>query len=126
MFQGLRTAVYHVSDLEQAKEWYSRVIGKAPYFDEPFYVGFDVGGYELGLLPAGMRDPKGGPSVVAYWGVEDITREHKRLLELGATERNAIEDVGEGIRVAVVEDLFGNPFGLIYNPHFKAEGQPPA
>ena len=63
-------------------------------WDEPFYVGFDAGGYELGLLPAGMSDPTGGPSVVAYWGVEDIAGEYKRLLELGATERNAIEEVG--------------------------------
>jgi catechol 2,3-dioxygenase-like lactoylglutathione lyase family enzyme len=52
---GLRTVIYHVSDLKRAKEWYSSAFGLQPYFDEPFYVGFNIGGYELGLDP----DPKG-------------------------------------------------------------------
>ena len=53
MLQGLRTVVYPVSDLGRAKEWYSAALEQAPYFDEPFYVGFNVGGYELGLVPDG-------------------------------------------------------------------------
>ena len=51
MFLGLRTVVYKVSDLGRAKAWYTKVLGIEPYFDEPFYVGFNVGGYELGLDP---------------------------------------------------------------------------
>ena len=55
MFQGLRTVIYHVEDLTRAKEWYGSVLGMRPNFDEPFYVGFfvgfDVGGFELGLQP---------------------------------------------------------------------------
>ena len=46
---GLRTVIYHVPDLPRAKEWYAKAFGVKPYFDEPFYVGFSVGGYELGL-----------------------------------------------------------------------------
>ena len=53
MFQGLRTVIYHVNDLAKATGWYTKVVGKPPYFHHPFYVGFEVGGYELGLLPDG-------------------------------------------------------------------------
>jgi hypothetical protein len=49
MFLGLRTASYRVTDINKGKEWYSAVLGFGPYFDEPFYVGFNVAGYELGL-----------------------------------------------------------------------------
>lgn len=46
---GLRTTIYKVSDLAKAKVWYMKAFGVAPYFDEPYYVGFNIGGYELGL-----------------------------------------------------------------------------
>ena len=125
---GLRTAIYHVDDIARAKEWYGRVLGMAPYFDEPFYVGFNVGGYELGLLP---REPGAAPAgvgeqsprretVVTYWGVTDARAAVARLLELGASARDDVQDVGDGILVATVTDPFGNPFGVIQNPHFKA------
>ena len=48
MFQGLRTVIYRVPDLAKAKAWYTEAFGVAPYFDEPFYVGFQIGGFELG------------------------------------------------------------------------------
>ena len=51
MIQGLRTVIYHVTDLARAKEWYTAVLGHGPYFDQPFYVGYAVGGFELGLVP---------------------------------------------------------------------------
>jgi catechol 2,3-dioxygenase-like lactoylglutathione lyase family enzyme len=65
MFHGLRTAIYHVGDLDRAKEWYSVVLGIRPYFDEPFYVGFDVGGFKLGLQPDEPDAPRAGTGVVA-------------------------------------------------------------
>lgn len=121
-FLGLRTALYRTSDLQKAKEWYSAAVGFPPYFDEPFYVGFNVGGYEMGLLPleAGEQHPGAG-GVVAYWGVEDADAAFARLKELGATEHEPVTDVGGGIRVATVRDPFGNVLGVIENPHFGAE-----
>jgi predicted enzyme related to lactoylglutathione lyase len=116
MLLGLRTIIYPVGDLEHAKAWYTALVGHGPYFDQPFYVGFAVGGFELGLDPHGTA-AAGGP--VTYWGVEDIAVEHRRLLGLGAREQTPIEDVGEGIRTAVVSDPFGNAIGLIQNPHFS-------
>ncbi|HEX7288907.1 MAG TPA: VOC family protein [Candidatus Angelobacter sp.] len=120
MLQGLRIAMYHVDDLEQAKKWYTKVLGKEPYFDQPFYVGFNVGGYELGLNPSVEGLSKGG-STYTYWGVKDAHAEHKRLQSLGAKNHNDVQDVGEGILVATVLDPWGNVFGIVQNPNFKLE-----
>ena len=116
MIQGLRTAIYPVSDLAQGKSWYTRVLEREPYFDEPFYVGFSVGGFELGLIPDGRPSPDG---VSVLWGVPDIATEMKRLEGMGAVVHEPIKDVGGGIKVASVKDPFGNVFGIIENPHFN-------
>lgn len=121
MFQGLRTVVYHVNDLDRAKAWYSAVLGTGPYFDQPFYVGFSVGGYELGLDPDVTGVTAGAGGVGAYWGVSDCEAAYNRLLELGASAHGAVQEVGEGIRVASVTDPFGNVIGVIENPHFRIE-----
>jgi predicted enzyme related to lactoylglutathione lyase len=118
-FKGLRTVIYHAPDLAKAKAWYSEVLGIEPYFDQPFYVGFNVGGYELGLDPDASATPRGNGGAVAYWGVADAEATFRRLIALAATERSAVQEVGEGIRVATVFDPFGNIFGIIENPHFK-------
>jgi|SRR5437660_2779673 len=118
-FQGLRTVIYHAPDLAKAKAWFSEALGIEPYFDQPFYVGFNVGGYELGLDPDGSSTPGGNAGVVAYWGVADAEATFQRLIALGAKERSCVLEVGEGIRVATVLDPFGNIFGIIENPHFK-------
>lgn len=117
---GLRTTIYKVADLEDAKKWYGETFGVDPYFDEPFYVGFDIGGFELGLLPdEGPADEKTS-NVLAYWGVEDIEGEVRRFIELGATEDTKPTNVGGEIVVATVKDPWGNAIGLIYNPEFRA------
>jgi predicted enzyme related to lactoylglutathione lyase len=119
MFLGLRTAIYPAPDLDRAKDWYRKALGIEPYFDEPFYVGFEVGGFELGLDPDVGKNPPGSAGVVAYWGVEDAAAAHAHLLAVGATPHAPVAEVGGGIRVATVLDPFGNVFGLIENPHFK-------
>src|SRR5580692_1866099 len=120
MFLGLRTAKYEVADMAKAKEWYSKVLGIQPYFDEPaFYVGYNVGGYDLGLVPAPKAETKRVAAGVAYWGVEDAHAAYKRLIELGATPVEAVQDVGGGMLVGEVRDPFGNILGIIYNPQFK-------
>jgi predicted enzyme related to lactoylglutathione lyase len=115
---GLRTAVYYVTDLGRAKDWYESALGISPYFDEPFYVGFNVGGFEFGLHPAEPGSPSGRGGAVPYWGVENLDAAWKRLLGLGGKPHSEPQDVGEGIRVAAVGDPFGNLLGLIENPHF--------
>jgi len=115
-FIGLRTVIYQVADIDKAKEWYSNTLGIEPYFDEPFYVGFNVGGYELGLQPS--TDSFGACGSTAYWGVSNADDALRRLLDAGAIPAEPVSDVGEGIRVAAVLDPFGNRLGIIENPHF--------
>lgn len=117
MILGLRTAIYCAPDLAAAKRWYTEVLNVAPYFDEPFYAGFLVGGFELGLIPDGVPATVG---TQALWGVANIETAYSRLIELGATALDPITEVGNGIKVAAVADPFGNRFGLIENPHFNA------
>jgi catechol 2,3-dioxygenase-like lactoylglutathione lyase family enzyme len=116
MFQGLRTVIYGVEDLEKAKAWYSRVLGSKPYFDQPFYVGFEVGGFELGLS---LVVPRGHAGPLACWGVTNADAAYQRLLELGASEHEPVSDIGDDIRIRWVIDPFGNSLGIVENPHFS-------
>jgi predicted enzyme related to lactoylglutathione lyase len=120
-FLGLRTVIYHVADLGAATAWYTGVLGVAPYFSESFYVGFNVGGYELGLDPDTSAEAPGPGGAVAFWGVANADAAVARLLKAGATARHPVQDVGGGIRVATVTDPFGNVVGIIENPSFRAE-----
>ena len=115
---GLRTVVVKVTDLARAKAWYAGLLGIEPYFDQPFYVGFNVGGFELGLDPDNSQGGPGRGGSTAYWGVEDRAAVWPRVLALGGRAASEPRDVGEGIKVAAVEDPFGNLIGLIENPHF--------
>ncbi len=122
MFLGLRTVIYPAPDLAERKEWFARLLGLEPYFDEPFYVGFDVAGYELGLDP--QADPAEGP--ITYWGVADADRALRLLLEAGANAGGAVSEVGGGIRVATVRlPGDGGILGIIENPHFQL-AEPPS
>lgn len=116
---GLRTTIYKVGNIKKAREWYVKVLDTEPYFDEPFYVGFTIGGYELGLQPEENPTTEKRESVVTYWGVEKIEEVYARLIELGATENEKPKNVGGEIVTATVKDPFGNVIGIIYNPNFK-------
>ncbi len=115
MFLGLRTVIYPAPDLAANKAWFTRVLGVEPYFDEPFYVGFNVAGYELALDPSG--DPATGP--VTYSGVADVDTALAQLLEAGASLRGDVQDVGDSIRVATVLEPGRTILGVIENPHFQ-------
>lgn len=116
LYKGIYTQQFAVADLDAVKRWYTTVFNKEPYFDKPFYVGFNIAVYEFGLMPT--RGDAAAGSGGVYWGVEDLDAELRRLIELGAIEHEPIRDVGDGIRKAAVRDPFGNIFGIIYNPHF--------
>ena len=128
--KALMTAIYPVPDVDAAKAWYAGAFGVEPYFEEPYYVGFNVAGYELGLVPAEapVHQP-GNRGAIAYWGVENADEAWKRITRAGAKPDpspgrvpRAVSDVGGGIRVATVTDPYGNAIGLIENPTFKPKG----
>ena len=122
MVKGLATVIYHVGDLKQATAWYSAVFQQQPYFDQPFYVGFNIAGYELGLEPNQAVGQAGRGGVVAYWRVAVIEQAVQHFVSAGSTVLHKIQDVGESIKVAIVSDPFGNAIGLIENPHFALPG----
>ena len=123
MIKGLGTVVYHVTDLARAKEWYARVFQQQPYFDQPFYVGFNIAGYELGLVPNTAPVPTGRSGSVAYGRVDILEPAVEHFVAAGAAVVEPAQDVGEGIKVATVTDPFGNAIGLIENPHFALPAQ---
>lgn len=117
---GLRTVIYHVSDLARAKDWYTAAFAQSPYFDEPFYVGFSIGGFELGLDPDLEGGAPGAGGATAYWGVANADAAVAHFTSVGAALVSPVTDVGGGIRAATVADPFGNVVGLIENPNFIA------
>lgn len=116
--KGLRTTIYFVKDIKAATDWYIHLLNQKPYFVNECYVGFNVGGYELGLSPQ-EEDYEKKLSAISYWGVEDMNSSFEKLKATGAEIHEEIMDVGEGILMASAIDPWGNYFGIIYNPHFK-------
>ena len=122
VLKGLRTVIHPVDDLAAAKAWWTALLGVEPYFHQPFYVGFEVAGYELGLLPDGA-DPAAG--ALTYWGVDDCQTAVDAALALGATVHTEPTEVGEGIVTGTVVSPQGSIVGFIVNPHFRPTPPPP-
>ena len=112
---GLRTLIHPVADLDAAKGWWTDLLGFPPYFDEPFFVGFNVAGYELGLLPDG--DPADG--ALTYWGVDDVRAAMDEAMAAGATEHAPATEVGDGIVTGTVRTPHSGIVGFIFNPNFS-------
>ncbi|AOS95856.1 Glyoxalase-like domain protein [Microbulbifer aggregans] len=118
---GLRSVIYGVSNLAEASDWYQQLLETEPYFNSEMYVGFNVGGFELGLNPDARSVTSRADGVVAYWGVDDIAAQVERINALGARQHSEITDVGGGVLMSAFLDPDGNIFGLIQNPHFCIE-----
>jgi catechol 2,3-dioxygenase-like lactoylglutathione lyase family enzyme len=113
---GLRTVIYPAPDLEASKAWWTELLGFGPYFDQPFYVGFNVAGYELGLLPGANPDD----GALTYWGVTDVAAAVADAVARGAAEHTPPSDVGDDIVTATVRTPQRTIIGFISNPHFAA------
>lgn len=119
MLTRIRSAIYPVRDLAVAKRFYTALLGIEPYFDQPFYVGYDVGGFELGLDPDVSQFAPSTSGGVPFWLVGDIQAAYKRCVELGGTGSEDPHETGDGIWVAKVTDPSGNLLGLIFDPSAK-------
>jgi predicted enzyme related to lactoylglutathione lyase len=109
--QGIRTVLHPVSDLTTAKAVYAALVGVPPQTDESYYVGFEVEGQHIGLVPGG--GPQGMTSPVAYWHVPDIEAKLAEVTTAGATVKEPAHEVGGGRVVATVTDPDGNVLGLL-------------
>jgi predicted enzyme related to lactoylglutathione lyase len=109
--EGVKTIMYPVKDIARAKTLYGKLVGVEPYMDEPYYVGFNVEGQDVGLDPNGHRKGMTGP--LAYWHVDDIKGSLKALLDAGAEAHQEVRDVGGGKLIASVKDADGNVIGLL-------------
>ena len=113
---GLATVIFPTADLSASKAWWQQALGKEPYFDESYYVGFELNGYELGINPGAPLE--NGP--VAYLRTENIVRTFSHFIDNGCTIVGGISAVGEGIRVGELRNPDGFVFGVIENSNFAA------
>ena len=112
--EGIKIVLHPVSDLPKAKAVYAALLGIQPQADSDYYVGFDVGGQHIGLVPNG--GPQSMASPVAYWRVPDIEAKLAEVTAAGATVKEPAHDVGGGRLVATVSDPDGNVLGLLQDP----------
>jgi len=115
---GLRTTIYKVSDLDAAKAWYTKVFWVTPYFDEPYYVGYNIGGYELGLQ---KEEVLKWENIAVFWWVENIEEMYAYFVVCGAVEVEKPMNVWGEIIVATLKDPWNNLLWLIYNPEFQIQ-----
>ena len=108
---GIKTVLHPVSDVAKAKAVYTALLGVEPQADAPYYVGYDVAGQHIGLVPNG--GPQGMTSPVAYWHVADIEAKLAAVTAAGATVTEAAHDVGGGRLVATFTDPDGNVLGVL-------------
>jgi methyltransferase (TIGR00027 family) len=127
MFKELKRVVYFVTDVEAARSWYGRVLGKEPVFDSPVACIFVVNQSSLSLVRADAVSPTGGHRIAAYWEVDDVDAALRTLVEQGARVKTKPANISS-VRVAEVVDPFGNVLGLSGGiPHEKertVENQP--
>jgi predicted enzyme related to lactoylglutathione lyase len=114
MNKGIKTLIYPVKDIAQARALYGKLLGVKPYMDEAYYVGFRVDGQEIGLDPHAQSQGMNMP--VAYYQVEDIQKSLQSLVEAGAQIAQEPKDVGYGKLIATATDADGNLIGLIQLP----------
>ena len=127
MLRGMSTISLWADDVTEAADWYTEVLGVAPYFERPggglppAYVEFRVGDHqhELGLIDRRYAPPAARPGpggAVVFWHVDDVEAALARLLALGATEYEPLIRREAGFVTASVVDPFGNVLGVMYNP----------
>jgi predicted enzyme related to lactoylglutathione lyase len=112
--EGIKTVLHPVSDLAAAKAVYTALLGVPPQSDAPYYVGYEVAGQQIGLVPG--RAAPGMTSPVAYWHVSDIEAKLADVTAAGATVKEPVRNVGGGRLVATFTDPDGNVLGLLQDP----------
>jgi predicted enzyme related to lactoylglutathione lyase len=111
MNKGIKTIIYPVKDVNQAKTLFRKLLGVEPYSDQPYYIGFKIGDQDIGLVPNGGNNT----GMTAFYHVDDIKNSLQILLDAGLEIIQDIKDVGKGRLIASAKDKDGNIIGLIQN-----------
>ncbi len=111
--EGIKIVLHPVSDVAAAKSVYAALLGIEPQADSPYYVGFDVGGQHVGLVPGG--GPQAMTSPVAFWEVPDIDAKIAEMVAAGAEVKEEPHEVGGRRMVATLRDPDGNVLGLVHD-----------
>lgn len=110
MNKGIKTILYPVKDMTQAKTLFSKFLGVEPYADQPYYIGFKIADQDIGLVP---NNPEA--AVAAFFHVDDIKNSVQLFVDAGGAIIQEVKNVGGGRLVASVKDKDGNVIGLIQN-----------
>jgi predicted enzyme related to lactoylglutathione lyase len=110
MNTGVKTILYPVKDMTQAKTLFCKFLGVEPYADQPYYIGFKIGDQDIGLVP---NNPEAG--MTAFYHVDDIKGSLQILVDAGAAIIQDVKNVGGGRLVASLKDKDSNLIGLIQN-----------
>ena len=110
MARGLNALLFPTSDPARMKRLLSVVLGGEPAFDDAYYVGWQMGGLNIGLDPNGRT--RGMAGATPFFDVEDIRATVDALKALGATLEEDVRPVGGGMLVAILSDQEGNMIGL--------------
>jgi uncharacterized protein len=112
--QGIKIVLHPVTDVAAAKAVYTALLGVEPTSDAPYYVGYEAGGQQIGLVPGG--GPQAMSTPVAYWHVDDIEAKLAEVTAAGGTVHEPAHDVGGGRLVATFLDPDGNVLGVFQDP----------
>jgi predicted enzyme related to lactoylglutathione lyase len=110
MNKGIKTVIYPVKDITQAKSIFRKLLEVEPYADQPYYVGFKIGDQDIGLVPNAS-----GPGMTAFYHIDDIKNSLQILVDAGAEIIQNIKNVGGGRLIASAKDKDGNIIGLVQN-----------
>ena len=124
--KGLSTISFYANDFEEAKKWYSDILGMEPYFTVPGYAEFRLGDYqhELGIIDGKYAPENGAKKIggaIAYWHVDNLQETFDLLVSKGAKLYEPITDRSGGkmaFVTASVVDPFGNVLGIMTNKHY--------
>ena len=106
--------VFPVSNLKSATKLYRTLLGTEPYVEQDYYVGFRLGGLEVGLDPQGHL--RGSTGALAYWTVDDAAASLQTLIDAGAEKVQDATDIGYGKIIAIAKDADGSMIGLLQAP----------
>jgi hypothetical protein len=91
MASGMQTVIYPVKDLESAKKVYTALLGAPPAYETPYYVGWNIGGQDIGLDPNGHRQGMTAP--LPFWLVDDINKAVDQLVAAVGDQQKCRETI---------------------------------